>query len=505
MARQADLAPAAQRTCQPEERALSSSCVPPAIVPSSPARRTTFGAYGVLVALSLGLNVGLGGWLWQTQSAQNRRLARLEALTDSGRRAPGPPTASGQPRQASRSERIAFLLAAAGNADQSKEILAAVPSEEVVEIARALIARPAANDRNEALDATLRYLAADNPARAVELLVGVEESGLKTRLARHVVAVWTATGPDAVARWLADGGGSQFFAGPKPAANLPAARAHGPPFPGRQLGDELAVALAHWSSFAPEAAARFIDARPPDGDLQPTPNSLSLGQACLEWARKDTAAALAWVQGLPATDPRQLSALDGVIQAWTEQDPAGAAGFVRQAVQAAQLPGVGSLAVVVVQAWSAKDADAAARWSMGLPDPAVRQLAMREAAARWAQADPMGAARWASGLPADRARGGVWVGMTERWADVDSARAETWLEGLPAGRDRDEATAVYINRLAPSDPEKALTWARTLTGPSFAEDQVSNVLAQWAVKDPAAARNWAAANGTVLPPIRGGR
>ena len=335
--------------------------MPPAIVPSSPARRATFGAYGVLVALSLGLNIGLGGWLWQTQSAQNQRLARLEALADAGGRSRDQSTTSGPPRQASRAERIAFLLAAAGNADQSKQILAAVPTEEVVEMARALIARPAANDRNEALDATLRYLAADNPTRAVELLAGVEESGLKSRLARHVVAVWTATGPDAVARWLADGGGSQFF-------------------DPRQLGDQLAVALGHWSAFAPEAAARFIDARPPDGDLQPTPNSLSLGQACLEWARKDTAAALAWVQGLPETDPRQLYAFDGVIQAWTEQDPAGAAGFVRQAVQTARLPGVGSLAVVVVQAWSAKDAEAAARWSMSLPDPAVRQLAMREAA-----------------------------------------------------------------------------------------------------------------------------
>ncbi len=438
--------------------------------------------------LSLALNIALGLWLGHALAAQNRRLTRLEALSDSGKHTRGASAVpAARTHQATRQDRIAFLLAAAGNPDQSKQILSAVPPEEVVEMARVLIARSAANDRNEALDATLRYLAADNPARAVALLPGVEESGLKSRLARHVVSVWTATAPDAAARWLTDGG-NQFF-------------------DARQISDQLSAALARWSAFAPEPAARFIDARPPDGDLQPTPTSLSLGQACLEWARQNTAAALAWVQSLPATDPRQPYALDGVVQAWTEQDPVAAAGFVRQTLLTARVPGTGSLAVVVVQAWSGKDVEAAARWAQTLPDTAVRGLAMREASSRWAQTDPMGASRWAAGLPADRTRGPVWVGLTERWADTDSARAETWLEGLPAGRDRDDATAVYINRLAPADPERALTWARTLTGPGFAEDQVGNVLAQWEIKDGAAARNWAAANGIALPPVQtqGGR
>lgn len=447
-----------------------------------PRPRATTG-YVILLILSLGFNALLGGWLWHTQSVQDQRVTRLEALVGAG---PGVASAaSGRPRQASHQERIAILLAAAGNADESKQVLSAVPPEEVVAIARALIARPAANDRNEALDATLRFLAADDPSRAVGLLASVEDSGLKARLARHVVAVWTAASPEAAARWLI-GDGSQLF-------------------DPRQTADTLAVALARWSAFAPEAAARFIDARPPDGGVPPTPSALALGQTCLEWGRKDAAAAMAWVQSLPPTDPRQPEALDGAIQGWAEQDPAGAAGFVRQTLQAAAASGGGVLAVTVVQAWSASDPEAAARWTQTLSDPAARQLAMREAAARWAEADPSSAARWAGALPADRARASVWVGLTERWAETEPTRAESWLDRLPAGSDRDEATAVYIDRLAPDDPEKALTWARTLSGPGFAAEQVRNVLTQWEVKDAAAARNWAAANSVSLPPIQGGR
>ena len=328
-----------------------------------------------------------------------------------------------------------MLLAASSNPDEVKRLLSAVPLEEALEIARVLVAQPAANNRNEALDATLRFLAIDAPVRALNLLAGMEESGLKSRLAHHLVGVWMNNNPEGAARWLGEGGG-QFFEA-------------------QQISEQLAAALARWSAFAPDAAARFIDARPPDGDLQPTPIALALEEACLEWSRKDTAAAVAWAQALPASDPRQLYALSGVVQGWTEQDPSGASAFVRQTLESGSAPGAGNLALVLIQAWSAQDAEAAAAWSASIPDPAVRQLAMREAATRWAQADSEAAARWASGLPSDPARDGVWVALAGRWAESDPARLEAWLESLPAGHDCDDATGVYISKLASQDPEKS--------------------------------------------------
>ena len=427
------------------------------------------------------MNALLAGWFWHAQSAQDVRLARLERLAGPGASGPG----SGRPKQANRQDRVAFLLAAAGNSEESRQILSVISPTETAEIVRTLIARPAANDRNEALDAALRSLALDNPARAVDLLGGVEDSGLRIRLTRHVVAVWTAAAPEAAARWLAQDGG-QFFD------------------PG-QSGDLLAVALARWAAFAPEAAARFAEAQPPDGVGGPAnPVAAALLGACREWGRKDASAALAWAQSLPATDPRRRESIDGVLGGWTAQDPVGAAGFARQAVLANPAASVGS-ALVVVRSWADTDPAAAARWAATLPDPGVRAVAIREGATRWAGADAMAVSAWASALPEDGARDGLWSDLTGLWARTNPAQTEAWLTGLPAGPDRDDATAVYIARIARSDPEKALTWARTLTGPDFAAGQVDHVLAQWEQKDAAAARNWAAANGVSLPLPPGAR
>lgn len=453
----------------------------PAADPLPVRRAPAITVLGAVLILSLGLNALLIGWLWRTQSAQDARLARLERLA--GPVAPVP--APRFPKQANRQDRLAFLLAAAGNSEESRQILSAISPEDTAEMIRALIARPAANDRNEALDAALRSLALDNPSVAVELLGSVEDSGLRIRLARHVVAVWTAASPEAAARWLAQDGGGFFDPG--------------------QSDDLLGIALGRWAAFAPEAAARFAVARPPDGPGGPSnPAASALLGACREWGRKDPPVALAWAQSLPATDPRRREAVDGVLGGWTEKDPAGAARFARQAVLANPAASVGS-ALVVVRAWADADPAAAARWAAALPDQGVRAVAIREGAVQWAGVDAMAAALWAGALPDDGTRGGVWSDLTELWARANPAQAESWLTGLPAGPDRDDATAVYIARLARFDPEKALTWARTLTGPAFAAGQVDHVLAQWEQKDAAAARNWAAANGVALPVLQGGR
>ena len=115
--------------------------------PLPPPRGPVSGLPGALLILSLAFNVALAGWLWHTQAALGRRLARIEDLAFKGRSRVrgGPPDIA---HTATRQERIAFLLAAAGNADDSKKILAAVPLDEDAEIARALIARLPANDRN---------------------------------------------------------------------------------------------------------------------------------------------------------------------------------------------------------------------------------------------------------------------------------------------------------------------------------------------------------------------
>ena len=86
----------------------------------------------------LGLNLAFAAWLWRANRTQSARLARLEELVRSTRQAETKTDAAADHR-ATREERVAFLLAVAGNADESKRVLETVSVTEAAEMVRALL------------------------------------------------------------------------------------------------------------------------------------------------------------------------------------------------------------------------------------------------------------------------------------------------------------------------------------------------------------------------------
>ena len=449
--------------------------------PASPTPLRPGGGSSVLIgwvaAASLALNVLFAVWLWRTHHRQEARLARLEAAVGSARKLPsddGSPVANGR---ASREDRVAFLLAAAGNADESKRILEAVPIPEAVEMARALLARPAASDRNAALDAVFQKIAGGDPARAISLLDEVPEPTLRNTLAVHVTNLWIEQSPDDAARWL-DASGETVLS--------------------RDAFDaQLARAVSRWSAYDAAAATGFLVSRKTLGEA-----SLgALASASADWGRKDPANALVWARNLPAADPRRFGIVQSILAGWAEHEPARAAAYLQERLYDGGEGGELYSASVglVAERWAHVDLNAAAQWAATLPGGRVRRDALRRVATAWVAADLPGAARWAVTLPADTARGDAWQVIVASWPGNDFDAEGAWVSNLPAGPDRDATVALHAAKIAPTDPEKALMWARTINGPEIQARSVDAILTGWQRGDPASARNWAAANGVNLP------
>ena len=443
-----------------------------------PPERESPGLPGYVAVASLGLNVLLAVWLWQTHHRQETRIARLEAAVRSS--AKNLPDDDGSPatgEKASRGDRVAFLLASAGNADESKRILETVSTSEAVEMVRTLLGKPAASDRNAALDAVFQKIVGSDPPRAIALLDEVPEPALRNTLAVRVTNLWIEQSPDAAARWL-DASGENILS--------------------RDAFDaQLARAASRWSAYDAAAATSFLIARKTLGEA----SLAALASASAEWGRKDPANALAWAQNLPATDPRRFGTVQSILAGWAEREPVRAAAYLQERLYDG---GEGndlyfSSVGLVAERWARSDLNAAAQWAATLPGGRVRRDALRRVAAAWAAADLPGAARWAGTLPADTGRGEAWQVIVSAWPGNDFDGEGTWVSSLPAGLDRDETVAVHAAKIAPTDPEKALMWARTINGPEIQARSVDAILAGWQRNDPAAARNWAAANGVGLP------
>jgi hypothetical protein len=185
-----------------------------------------------------------------------------------------------------------------------------------------------------------------------------------------------------------------------------------------------------WAQRQPYEAARWLLAR---GSAAPR---AALGQAAMQLARTDPAAAIAYVD----TVPPELRAtwISSVAAGYAQHDARAAATWV---AQYRGEPGYDAAIAAVAGTTAQGDPAAAARLfeSIDIAEaPDAPQAATRIAAA-WAQRDPRAAASWAAAIASDDARRSAVGAVAGQWAPRDAAGARSWALGLPAGAARDLA------------------------------------------------------------------
>src|SRR5581483_4356382 len=185
------------------------------------------------------------------------------------------------------------------------------------------------------------------------------------------------------------------------------------------LGAAAGFACSAWP--ARDARGRWRPAAPPDRTNRIIAHERQGGGANIP-ARQSSGSSLRDID-------RALSAL---VAAMMRDDPRLADDF-----EAAMSPGPDQIAAVrkVANALGRRDVEAALRWIIeAVPDGLAKTAAAREVCPYLAASDPDLAVRWADALPDGALHDEALAEAAGRWMRASPAAARAWLEQLPAGK-----------------------------------------------------------------------
>lgn len=285
----------------------------------------------------------------------------------------------------------------------------------------------------------------------------------------------------------------------------------------RRDEDTLAM-LAAWAQVDP-LAARAYAAKLPGRDAQ----AQAFNVVFTGWARKDAAAAWAWVQmnepeehshvravlvetarinptlsqsfaaGIVAKHPENaaeiyLYALDGVMH---DGNYEAAKAMVAQADVPDQEQ-KNSLLNFVAGQWARYQPEQAAPWVLNLPAGPVRDQAMDALSQAWSDIDPVRAADFAVKLPPGPVRQTALRQAISKWTMDDPVLASKWVLQFDAHQDFDQAVASIAtsNELINRNITLALGWADTIQDQSLRRESTTTVVSNWYAQNPAAALNY---------------
>ncbi|HEX2749722.1 MAG TPA: hypothetical protein VHM91_17055 [Verrucomicrobiales bacterium] len=262
----------------------------------------------------------------------------------------------------------------------------------------------------------------------------------------------------------------------------------------------------------------------------------TLEMAIRTWAKKDSAAATAWLEktsaegalppGVNAGElrlllfPSRIAADPGgaAVEQMAELPPgklqgvlAGTARLLTTAEQRRQflqkiisLPGIPSEAVPQFigqvgressfEAAGALLTETASGLSPGQHDRAA-------AAAATARIDAGTAARadWLLTNLRDADRGPAISTLITAWTQADYNGAATWLRNQPASPDHDAAVAVFAPLVAATEPASAVDWAATIADPVRKEAVLKKLYGEWQATAPEAATGYFQKKGLSVP------
>jgi len=235
-----------------------------------------------------------------------------------------------------------------------------------------------------------------------------------------------------------------------------------------------------------------------------------------EWARQDSAGAMAWAESLEGRDKRD--AVQGIISEAAKEDPAAASAMLSSVTDAdAKKNAQNSIALEwgkkdwgEAQAWISTlptddQADATARALRGLADEDpqaaaanigsltegdTRDDAVADIAREWGREDPSGAAKWLMETGSSDAQEEGIGRVVSTWVGQDADAAFAFINEQPTGDVRDEAASSFVMANQSGDIQQNIQLAETIDGERDRSRAIAVTAMSWAREDKEAATNY---------------
>lgn len=214
--------------------------------------------------------------------------------------------------------------------------------------------------------------------------------------------------------------------------------------------------MQSWAAKSPQEAADYYTENPGEfrmsgmmGGRGRGGGMSTAGTIAAEWARQDSAGAMAWAQSLEGRD--QSSAMKSVFSQAAKDDPAEAASMLSS-----------------------------------ITDPDALKDAQNSVAREWGKASWSDAQSWVSTLPADQQAGAMSQAL-RGLAESNPSEAATQLSSIPEGGERDNAMENIARQWSREDPAAAASWVMSEGSEDAQEESIGRVVSTWASQDSAAA------------------
>ena len=247
-------------------------------------------------------------------------------------------------------------------------------------------------------------------------------------------------------------------------------------------------------------------------------NGLSITPLFNSWLKKDSSAAKAWLEGLPADSLFRRGLLPSFVFGLAQRDPAAALSLARS------LPNDQGQDYFsrALNGWCLKDADAAIAYVGQLPDdqnkisilesmirtlapknpdkainlveqipPQEQNFALRKIGSSWAESDPKAALDFANQQTDPKVKSEILKGVIDGMAQKDPKGALELTLSLPKTDDsRENSISDVLFDLSESDPKGAVGYAMNLLSDMNRNKSISRLAGEWVRGDPQGALGW---------------
>jgi hypothetical protein len=237
--------------------------------------------------------------------------------------------------------------------------------------------------------------------------------------------------------------------------------------------------FSNFNSKDPALGATLVDKL-----TDPIDRNAAITQLSKTWGGQDPAAALNWLQSLPAADSVASNAsITSLVSTWANKDFAAATAYVNTADPAV----FNAVAPVLAPAMAKTDPQAALNWVNQFPDSAMKAQAISGVLATVAATDFTSAWGYATSMPAGTGRDGAMDSLVSTLSATDPAQAATYLGQLGSGAAAVSATNSLAANWASKDPAGLTTWINAQPAGDVRDAAVVQFVKVQSAKDPAAA------------------